>query len=236
MKRLLAGTWLMLACTHPDAAPADAAVLPTPSASVSAVATSSATPVASASALPCSTLTDVPPAAQPVDGSMWGEPTGGTVPGRNGVVGAAGHRPSEVIGIGQVSSSGHGAGAATPPGHGQLGGGHETKTPRVREGNVTVSGGLPSEVVERVTRQTFGRFRLCYETGRQKDPTLHGAVVARFTVGATGTVSKAESDPCTTMPDPDVTSCVLRSVSALKFPVSDAREAQVVFPILFSPE
>jgi hypothetical protein len=60
--------------------------------------------------------------------------------------------------------------------------------------------------------------------------------VARFTIDASGSVVKAMADPCTTMPDPDVTSCDLRGISSLKFPASQGGDTTVVFPILFSSE
>jgi hypothetical protein len=59
-------------------------------------------------------------------------------------------------------------------------------------------------------------------------------VVTRFTIDANGAVSKAESDPCTTMPDAEVTACVVRGVSALKCPAPEGSEVSVVFPVLFS--
>src|ERR1017187_6252618 len=149
----------------------------------------------------------------------------------------AGRAPTEAIGIGRVTGSGHGTGTLQGfgNGHGQLGGGHHVNVPCVRQGNMTVTGGLASEVIQRIVRQNFGRFRLCYETRRQKDAKLGGAVVTRFTIDAKGAVSKAEPDPCTTMPDADVTSCVVRGISALKFPPSDGGDTSVVFPVLFSP-
>jgi len=121
-------------------------------------------------------------------------------------------------------------------GSGHLGGAHHVSAPRVREGNLTVTGGLASEVVDRIVRHAFGRYRLCYETGRQADPKLAGVVVTRFTIDATGAVAKAEADPCTTMPSADVTACVVRGVSALKFPSPEGGEVSVVLPVLFSPE
>jgi hypothetical protein len=174
---------------------------------------------------------------------MWGESIGdsfgagglGTVSTGTGRDPSRG--PTEAIGIGPVSGSGHGTGTLQGfgNGHGQLGGGHRVNAPRVRQGNVTVTGGLASAVVERVVRQNFGRFRLCYETGRQREPKLAGVVVTRFTINATGTVAKAEADPCTTMPNADVAACVVRGVSVLNFPSPDGGDVTVVFPVLFSP-
>jgi hypothetical protein len=170
---------------------------------------------------------------------MWGTPVGDSVGvGRLGSTGArdGGRAAGETIGIGKVTGSGHGAGTSQgfANGHGQLGAAHHVRAPRVRMGNVRVEGGLSGDAVERVARQSLGRLRLCYESGRQKDPKLAGAVVTRFAIDANGAVSNAALDPCTTLPDADVTSCILRSVSALKFAAPDGGEARVVFPVLLS--
>src|SRR5262249_37300578 len=42
----------------------------------------------------------------------------------------------------------------------------------MRQGPTTVTGNLPPEVVQRIVRQNFGRFRLCYENGLRNNPTL----------------------------------------------------------------
>jgi len=243
----VAALLMLVACTHRETPKANAPDASAPAASASAVAiasasgvpTSSPAPVASAS--PCASLTaELSLPAATVDAGMWGESIGDSF-GAGGLgtntVRDAGRPPTEVIGIGRVTGSGHGTGTLQGfgNGRGQLGGGHHVNAPRVRLGNMTVSGGLASVVIQRIVRQSFGRFRLCYETGRQKDSKLGGAVVTRFIIDAKGAVSKAEPDPCTTMPDADVTSCVVRGLSALKFPPADDGDTSVVFPLLFSP-
>ena len=44
-------------------------------------------------------------------------------------------------------------------------------------GATQVSGRLPPEVIQRIVRQNFGRFRLCYENGLRNNPNLQGRVV-----------------------------------------------------------
>jgi hypothetical protein len=97
------------------------------------------------------------------------------------------------------------------------GGGHVP--PHVHDDGATLSSAaLPPEVVRRIVRQNFGRFRLCYENGLRTDPTLAGSVRTRFVIeadGAVGTVSDAGS----LMSDAGVVACVQRAFGGLAFPV-----------------
>jgi hypothetical protein len=106
--------------------------------------------------------------------------------------------------------------------------------PRVRMGATSVSGRLPPEVIQRIVRQNFGRFRLCYENGLRNNPNLQGRVGVRFVIGrdgATSNVSNGGSD----MPDSGVVSCIVRTISGLTFPQPEGGIVTVVFPIMFSP-
>ena len=61
--------------------------------------------------------------------------------------------------------------------------------PQVRMGATQVNGRLPPEVIQRIVRQNFGRFRLCYENGLRNNPNLQGRVSVRFVIGRDGAVS-----------------------------------------------
>ena len=47
---------------------------------------------------------------------------------------------------------------------------------QLRQGATQVNGRLPPEVIQRIVRQNFGRFRLCYENGLRNNPNLQGRV------------------------------------------------------------
>ena len=61
----------------------------------------------------------------------------------------------------------------------------------VQVGAVQVNGGLASEVVARVLRSQLARFRFCYESGLQRNPSLAGRVSVRFLVTQSGQVGSA---------------------------------------------
>ena len=110
------------------------------------------------------------------------------------------------------------------------------KPPSLRMGATTVTGRLPPEVIQRIVRQNFGRFRLCYETGLKSDPALEGKVAVRFVIDADGGVSSAAQDPSTTLADKTVVSCVVRAFSTMSFPKPEGGGiVTVVYPITFNP-
>jgi hypothetical protein len=116
------------------------------------------------------------------------------------------------------------------------GGAFRVAAPKIRQGAITVNGRLPPEVIQRIVRQNFGRFRLCYEQGLRNAPTLAGQIVVKFTINASGAVASA-SNGGSTLPNPSVVSCVVRSFGNLSFPQPEAGVAVVVtYPITFAPQ
>ena len=174
-------------------------------------------------------------------GNMWGDQIGDAF-GAGGLglsgIGEGGGGRGEGIGLGSIGTIGHGAGTGTGQGfgsgHGRLGGSHRTKPPQVRMGATTVSGRLPPEVIQRIVRQNFGRFRLCYENGLRNNPNLQGRVGVRFVIGRDGAVSNVGNGG-SDLPDGGVVSCVVRAFYGLSFPQPEGGIVTVVYPIMFSP-
>ena len=177
-------------------------------------------------------------------GNVWGDKVGDAF-GAGGLglqgtgTGSGGGGQGEGIGLGNIGTIGHGAGTGTGQGFGsgsgRLGGSHSTHTPRIRQGQVTVNGRLPPEVINRIARQNFGRFRLCYENGLRSDPKLSGTVATKFVIDGQGAVSSATRDAATTMSDAGVVSCVTRGFSSLSFPKPEAGVVVVTYPLVFEP-
>ena len=173
-------------------------------------------------------------------GNMWGDAIGDSFgAGGLGLTGSGpgGGGRGEGIGLGSIgtigSGAGTGSGQGSGSGYGRLGG-SARQVPKVKMGATTVSGRLPPEVIQRIVRQNFGRFRLCYEKGLKASPTLRGKVSVRFVIGkdgATGTVSDAGSD----LPNKEVVSCVLQAFRGLSYPQPEGGVVVVVYPIKFEP-
>ncbi len=163
---------------------------------------------------------------------------GGVGLGLSGV-GEGGSGRGDDTGLGSIGTIGHGAdpgsGQGFGSGHGRLGGEHRAKPPSVRMGVVSVSGRLPPEVIQRIVRQSFGRFRLCYENGLRSNPDLQGRVGVRFTIGLDGNVGSVANGG-SDLPDSNVVACVLRSFGGLMFPAPDGGTVLVTYPINFAPE
>jgi hypothetical protein len=145
---------------------------------------------------------------------------------------------SESGSLSGVGTIGHGAGTGSGQGfgsgHGRLGGAHAQAAPVVRQGATTVSGRLPPEVIQRIVRQNFGRFRLCYENGLRANPNLSGRVTVRFSIGRDGSVDNV-ADGGSDLPSAAVVACVVRSFGALSFPQPEGGLVTVNYPIIFAP-
>jgi hypothetical protein len=174
-------------------------------------------------------------------GNMWGDSIGDSF-GAGGLglsgVGEGGGGRGEGIGLGDKGVLGHGAGTGTGQGFGngsgKLSGAHTTKAPQIRQGATQVNGRLPPEVIQRIVRQNFGRFSMCYQNGLRTNPTLAGRVAVRFIIDRTGAVSSV-SDGGSDLPDQGVVGCVVRGFSGLSFPQPEGGIVTVVYPISFSP-
>ena len=96
-----------------------------------------------------------------------------------------------------------------------------------------MSGPLPPEVIQRIVRQNFGRFRLCYENGLRNNPKLQGRVSVRFVINRDGSVSNVAGGG--DIPDAGVISCVTRAFYGLSFPEPEGGIVTVSYPIAFTP-
>ncbi|MES1187698.1 MAG: AgmX/PglI C-terminal domain-containing protein [Myxococcales bacterium] len=142
----------------------------------------------------------------------------------------------EGIGIGRIGTcmgtncGGDGTGRSM----GRLGGTYKPHGVSIRPDGVTkVSGRLPPEVIQRIVRQNFGRFRNCYEGGLRSNPNLEGRVVARFVIGSDGAVSNVSAGG--DLPDAQVKSCVASAFYGLSFPTPEGGIVTVSYPIMLTP-
>jgi len=175
-------------------------------------------------------------------GNMWGDALA-DAHGANGLglsgIGEAGGGRGEGIGLGSIGTIGRGAGLGDGQGignrHGHLSRGRTAKPPRVSfTGSTTVQGRIPPEVIQRIVRQNYGRFRLCYDAGLRSNPALTGRVSVRFVIGRDGGVSQV-SNAGSDLPSPDVVQCVSNSFYGLSFPEPEGGIVTVVYPIMFTP-
>ena len=136
-------------------------------------------------------------------------------------------------GLGHCTGTNCGDGAFAR-GVGRGGPGHVSKVPIMRSPSSTVSGHLPPEVVQRIVRQNYGRFRQCYENGLRGNPNLTGRVTARFVISREGSVTNVQNGG-SDLPDSGVVSCVVAAFYGLSFPTPEAGIVTVSYPIMFSP-
>jgi hypothetical protein len=182
--------------------------------------------------------------ARNAQGNFWGDAVDDALgwQGRCGCEGGLGHGEGgggkgEGIGLGTIGTIGHGLGhgigGGVGSGHGHLDGGHTPGVPFIRSGSTTVNGRLPPETIQRVVRQNFGRFRVCYADALRTNPSLEGRVTVKFVVDHDGSVASA-SDAGSDMTH-EVTECVVRHFADLSFPEPAGGIVTVVYPLVFSP-
>ena len=143
---------------------------------------------------------------------------------------------------GGIGGGGKGKGFGFGPGEGGFGigrgklpGGHQVKSPTLRQpGPIETNGRLPAEVIQRIVRQNFGRMRLCYTNGLRGNPGLQGRVSTKFVIGRDGSVSAAR-DAGSDLPDQAVVQCVVSSFMALSFPAPEGGIATVTYPLTLTP-
>jgi tetratricopeptide (TPR) repeat protein len=183
-----------------------------------------------ATAVPAATATALQPPADSKSEAVatWGNDIGQGGGGRGEGIGAMDEvtdKPATAANAPTLGGFGSG--------HGRLGGAHALRAPEVlREGKPSVNGHLPPEVIQRIVRQNFGRFKLCYSQGQQQNPSLHGRVTVKFTINRDGSVGSAADGG--SQLDQNVTQCVVRNFSNLVFPQpQDGAVVTVLYPLVF---
>lgn len=172
--------------------------------------------------------------------NLWGDDIHDSFGAGLGLTGTgqSGGGPGTGIAVGDIgglaSDSGLGMRQGLGNSAGRMGGGHQVTAPRVRVGQTTVSGRLPPEVIQRIVRQNYGRFRLCYEQGLTRNPNLEGRVMTRFAIARDGSVASA-SNAGSDLADSAVVGCVVSAFYGLSFPTPEGGIVTVAYPILFSP-
>jgi hypothetical protein len=173
------------------------------------------------------------------EGGMFGDPGESGGLGGLRLTGLAQGGGGRGVGVGLDGIGTCGTGNCGPKGFGEsFGGGprgaHPTRAPSMHGTTSVVSGHLPPEVVQRIVRQNYGRFRMCYESGLRLNPNLTGRITARFVIGREGAVTNA-SNGGSDMPDSGVTACVVQAFYGLSFPKPENGIVTVSYPIMFSP-
>jgi hypothetical protein len=171
-------------------------------------------------------------------GNIFGD-TIGDAAGSGGLgltgIGESGGGDGDGIGVGRLGTIGHDFVQGNGHSIGLLRAPHIAKSPgTVRMAPVSVSGRLPPEIIQRVVRQNFGRFKACYESGLRGNPNLGGRVGVRFIIGRDGAVSNVQNGG-SDLPDAGVVSCVTRAFYGLSFPQPENGIVTVTYPIVFAP-
>lgn len=173
-------------------------------------------------------------------GNLWGDSIGDSF-GANGLslsgIGEGGGGKYEGIGVGN-NIGGLGYNLSKNGKTGSFDGrlkDYKPQSIKMRVGNTTTSSGkIAPEVIQRIVRQNFGRYRFCYEKGLRSDPNLAGRVSVKFVIGRNGAVMQA-SNGGSDLPNNEVVGCVVNAFKTLSFPAPENGIVTVGYSIALSP-
>ncbi|NUO52938.1 MAG: AgmX/PglI C-terminal domain-containing protein, partial [Polyangiaceae bacterium] len=114
---------------------------------------------------------------------------------------------------------------------------HNPKVPnvRMRYSSDGVSGRIPPEAIQRIVRQSFGRFRGCYQDAVGVRGGESARVTVRFVIGRDGSVTSASA--ASDAPETNLASCVTKAFYSLSFPQPDGDAVvSVTYPLVFTPD
>jgi hypothetical protein len=123
------------------------------------------------------------------------------------------------LGVGNIGDDGRGLGK---PG-----------SAKVEDGALVATGKLPPDVIKRIVRANYPRFRACYEHGLTAHPELKGIVAVEFVIDESGAVLEAKRGAASTLKDDDVGACVVGVYRSLSFPEPEGGKVHVTYPIDF---
>lgn len=168
--------------------------------------------------------------------------------GLRGITGAGGIGVPGGAGLGGRGGFGGGAteglGGFGPPGGGKpgFGGGRPNagKKPTAifkadTGGRIILGPALDASLIDGVIKRYYRQIKYCYQKQLQRDPSLGGKVTVKFTIAASGSVSKA-SVAASTMGNATVDTCVVDRFRKMTFPKPKGGGIVVVkYPFVFSP-
>ncbi|PIU00030.1 MAG: hypothetical protein COT74_06675 [Bdellovibrionales bacterium CG10_big_fil_rev_8_21_14_0_10_45_34] len=138
------------------------------------------------------------------------------------------------VGIAGVNTKGRGGGV-TGYGDGGLGGIKGTKIiPGGSEEAFT--GTIDKEAIRRVILQNLRQIKSCYERALNRNPSLFGKVVIRWTIVERGRVGSANVDT-SSLNNSEVETCIVNKFRTWRFPdPPPGQEAEVVYPFVFASQ
>jgi hypothetical protein len=98
----------------------------------------------------------------------------------------------------------------------------------------TSAGRIKPELIKQAVQQNAGRFRACYEKGRARNNALAGTARIHFVIQRDGTVTDV-ADDASTLPDPDVVSCIMHVFAKVTFAKPEGGIVTVTYPLAFKP-
>lgn len=100
-------------------------------------------------------------------------------------------------------------------------------------GEVTVQGSLDKAVIRRVIQQHLNEVKNCYEAALEKNASLAGRMMVRFTIEPDGKVGES-SVPESSLNSPAAESCIRDAVRTWIFPRPQSGKVVVTYPFVLA--
>lgn len=147
--------------------------------------------------------------------------------GSNLKVGKVGGNGTGGIGTGSGNAVGYGTGE-----HGAVSG-QGSSLASIDSGGSTVDEGLTKEEVGAVIHSHMSEIRYCHESAMLSQPNIEGKLILNFSINPVGSV-ESTSVQSTSLPDRQISDCVIRRLMTWKFPKPRGKvHVAVAYPFLF---
>lgn len=97
----------------------------------------------------------------------------------------------------------------------------------VELGEITTTGGLSKEAVQRVIKQKIPSIESCYQKALERNPNIQGDVTLQLTIDSRGRVIKARS-VTSKLNDKGFEECIIQKTKEIKFPVLEGTDKVTV--------
>ncbi len=93
----------------------------------------------------------------------------------------------------------------------------------VEIGEITASGGLPKEAIQKVLKQQLSSIELCYQKALEKNPNIQGGMILQLAIDLKGRVTKV-SLVSSKLNDKNLEQCIIQKLKGLTLPTPGGTE------------
>jgi hypothetical protein len=100
--------------------------------------------------------------------------------------------------------------------------------------DMTSAPAYPPSALHDTFSKSEAKLVACYLPGKKRDPKLRGKVIVKLTINGDGSAHQVVNEK-STLQDPEVIACVIRTVKTLRFTKPVEGSVTVIYPFIFRP-